>query len=107
MLNATIYKRDQAVGENNTGFNAVLRKLATHCNFGVHLEEALRDRLVCGLQQETIQRRPIILDGVDVQKGNLWASWALARNLQDLKMPFAMRAARLDISLQLVEQGSA
>ena len=51
------YKRDQSVGENITDFSAVLRKLATHCNFGVHLEEALRNRLVCGLQQETIQRR--------------------------------------------------
>lgn len=51
------YKCDQSVGENITDFNAVLRKLATHCNFGVYLEEALRDRLVCGLQQETIQRR--------------------------------------------------
>ena len=51
------YKRDQSVGENITDFNAVLRKLATHSNFGVHLAEALRDRLVCGLQQETIQRR--------------------------------------------------
>ena len=51
------------MGENIT---AVLLKLTTHCNFGVHLEEALRDHLVCGLQQETIQRR----DGVDVQKGN-------------------------------------
>ena len=50
------YKRDQSVGENITDFNAVLRKLATHCNFGVHLEQALCDRLVCGLQQETIQR---------------------------------------------------
>ena len=47
------------MGENITDFNAILRKLATDCNFGVHLEEALRDCLVCGLQQETIQRRPL------------------------------------------------
>jgi len=28
---------------------AELRSLAAHCDFGDYLEEALRDRLVCGL----------------------------------------------------------
>ena len=36
---------------------AELKKLATHCNFGVNLNEALRDKLVCGLQNIQIQRR--------------------------------------------------
>ena len=34
-----------------------LRKLATHCNFGGNLNEALRDRLVCGLRNMQIQKR--------------------------------------------------
>jgi len=33
---------------------AELRKLADKCEFGTHLQEALRDMLVCGLRQEDI-----------------------------------------------------
>ena len=41
---------------------AELRKLADKCKFGNHLEEALRDRLVCGLRQEVIQRKLLTLE---------------------------------------------
>ena len=34
---------------------AALRRLAEHCEFGTTLEESLRDRLVCGISNETIQ----------------------------------------------------
>ena len=53
------HKRDQTDGESVTDYDASLRKLAQYCKFGDHLEDALRDRYVCGLQQETIQRRPL------------------------------------------------
>ena len=36
---------------------AELRRLTEHCNFCDFLEEALRDRFVCGLKYERIQRR--------------------------------------------------
>ena len=58
------HKRDQAVGESITAFDAAIRKLATHCKFGDNLEEALRDRFVCGLRHESIQRR--LLSEVDL-----------------------------------------
>jgi hypothetical protein len=45
-------------------FEAAIRKLATHCHFGDKLEEALRDRFVCGLRHEAIQRR--LLSEVDL-----------------------------------------
>ena len=35
---------------------AELRRLATHCEFKDYLSEALRDRLVCGLRNESIQK---------------------------------------------------
>ena len=44
------YKRNQGSEETVSQFMAELRRLATHCNFGSKLEEALRDRLVCGLK---------------------------------------------------------
>ena len=51
------YKRNQREGETVLAYVAELKKLATHCNFGANLNEALRDRLVCGLQNMQIQRR--------------------------------------------------
>ena len=51
------HKRDQSAGESVAEYDAALRKLATHCKFGNYLEEALRDRFVCGLRNEGIQRR--------------------------------------------------
>ena len=35
---------------------AALRKLAEHCNFGEALDEMLRDRLVCGIANPTVQK---------------------------------------------------
>ena len=51
------YKRNQHEGESILSYVAELRKLATHCNFGGNLNEALRDRLVCGLRNMQIQKR--------------------------------------------------
>ncbi len=51
------YKRNQHEGESVLSYVAELRKLTTHCNFGGNLEETLRDRLVCGLSNEQIQKR--------------------------------------------------
>lgn len=35
----------------------VLKHLSIHCEFGPHLDEALRDRFVSGLRVEAIQRK--------------------------------------------------
>ena len=34
-----------------------MAELRRHCAFGTYLNEALRDRLVCGFRSESIQRR--------------------------------------------------
>lgn len=36
---------------------AVFRGFAVHCEFGGHLDDALRDRFVCGLKSEATQKR--------------------------------------------------
>ena len=51
------HKRDQAAGESIADYDAHLRKLAIHCNFGATLDEVLRDHFVCGLRHDAIQRR--------------------------------------------------
>ena len=38
-------------------FKAELKRLSTPCAFGTHLEEAQRDRFVCGLQSTVAQKR--------------------------------------------------
>ena len=42
------HKRGQNHGESVAEYLAELRRLAARCAFGNYLEEALRDRLVCG-----------------------------------------------------------
>ncbi|XP_022798026.1 uncharacterized protein LOC111336238 [Stylophora pistillata] len=47
----------QLEGESISTFAAKLKHLASTCNFGTHLNEALRDRLVCGLRNKEIQKK--------------------------------------------------
>ncbi|KAL5517509.1 hypothetical protein EMCRGX_G003064 [Ephydatia muelleri] len=49
--------RTRQNGENVATFVSELRQLAMRCDFGAFLEELLRDRLVCGIKDEHIQRR--------------------------------------------------
>ena len=44
-------------GEAIAAFIARLRSLSEHCTFGNSLEDMIRDRLVCGISEETIQKR--------------------------------------------------
>lgn len=38
-------------------FDVNLRKLSEHCSFGATLNDSLRDRFVCGLKNESIQKK--------------------------------------------------
>jgi len=49
------HQRTQGETESVCEFMAALRQLADKCDFHDHLEEALRVRLVCGLQSQGIQ----------------------------------------------------
>ena len=50
------HKRDQKEGEPLADFVAELKRLASKCQFGTHLDDALQDRFVCGLCNENIQK---------------------------------------------------
>ena len=43
--------------ESVADFAAQLKKLSAHCEFGTFMDDALRDRFVCGLRKESIQRK--------------------------------------------------
>ena len=75
------YKRDQAAGESIADFDAALRKLAIHCDFGANLPDTPRDRLVCGLNQEAMQRRLLSEKKLTYDK----AMEAADRNLKGFK----------------------
>jgi len=51
------HKRHQQKDENVSDFCVAIQKLSENCQFGTTLFDALRDRLVCGLASEQIQRR--------------------------------------------------
>ena len=53
----TFHQRNQRPQEPVTEYMADLRRLATHCEFGDFLSQALRDRFVCGLRDSAIQKR--------------------------------------------------
>uniref|UniRef100_A0AAR2J737 Retrotransposon gag domain-containing protein n=1 Tax=Pygocentrus nattereri TaxID=42514 RepID=A0AAR2J737_PYGNA len=56
------HKRNQGEGETVAQYVAVLKKLSEHCEFGGYLEDALRDRFVCGLKCEAVQKRLLTED---------------------------------------------
>ena len=47
----------QVPGESVADYVAELKRLATCCEFGDHLEETLRDQLVCGMHNQGILKR--------------------------------------------------
>ena len=51
------HQRVQKEGESVAQYLASLQKLAEKCEFGEFLDQALCDKLVCGMQNETIQQR--------------------------------------------------
>ena len=48
--------RNRRAGESVAAYVAELRHLSEHCEFGVLLNQMLRDRLVCGVKEPKIQR---------------------------------------------------
>ena len=49
-------QRNQAGGESIADYAAELRRLAATCEFGDFLDDALRDRLVCGMNSTSTQK---------------------------------------------------
>ena len=62
--------RPQQLGETIAMFLAELRHLSEHCEFGITLDEMLRDRLVSGVRDIRIQR-PLLAES------KLTLKWAL------------------------------
>ena len=70
---------------------AELRRLATHCQFGEYLDEALRDRLVCGMRNTAIQKRLLSEPELLLKKAiKLSQAYEVAdKNAQEMQTPQA------------------
>ena len=62
------HQRTQKPGESINQFVMELRRLARTCDFGGFLKEALRDRLVCGLSNISIQKELLREDDLSLQR---------------------------------------
>lgn len=51
------YKREQKQGETIAEYIVELKTMAQSCEFSNFLDRALRDRFICGVSNESIQRR--------------------------------------------------
>ena len=50
------YRQDQKTGESIADYLATLWCLASRCKFSAFLNDALRDKLVCGMQSENTRK---------------------------------------------------
>ena len=62
------HRRDQLPSESVADYVAELRCLSTNCEFEGHLNDALRDRLVCGLRSENTQKRLLAIKRLTLQE---------------------------------------
>ncbi|XDV20801.1 hypothetical protein PO909_026043 [Leuciscus waleckii] len=78
--------RSRQPAETVSAYVAELRRLAHDCNYGVTMEQMLRDRLVCGINDDRIQRR--LLSETDLTFERAFkiavAAEAANKNVQDL-----------------------
>ena len=76
-------------GESIAQFLSELRALAEHCNYGASFDDMLRDRLVCGVEDQPIQRRLLAEERLTLQKATsiALAMETAARNAEPLQNP--------------------
>ena len=71
---------------------AELRKLSEKCEFGDYLEQALRDRLVCGLVNERVQQRLLSESELSLKK-----AFEIAQGMETAqKETYEMRSSTSD-----------
>lgn len=92
--------RVRRTGESIADYIAELRKLAKYCNYGDSLDMMLRDRIVCGIQDEAIQRKLLSESKLTLARASEIAvsMEAAARDAVDLKRSPVLEVQKLQIS---------
>ncbi len=88
------YQRSQAATESVLDYIAELRRLAITCDFDAFLDQALRDKFVCGLKSESIQKRLLTERDLTVTRAVELASGmeTAATDARELKHPASTSA---------------
>jgi hypothetical protein len=86
------HRRNQLGNESIAEYVAELRKMSTFCEFGDQLDNALRDRLVCGLKSDAIQKRLLAVKDLTFKEALDMAQGmeAADRNTKDLQITDAV-----------------
>ena len=83
------HTRTQQPGESVAVFVAELRQLSEHCEFGTTLEDMIRDRLVCGVANSSIQGRLLAEQSLTLKQAHdlARAIETAEKNVRDLQGP--------------------
>ena len=81
--------RSRKAGESVAAYVADLRRLAEFCNFRTTLNKMIRDRLVCGVNRESIQKKLLAEKDLTFERALAIAQGLeeADRNLQEMRGP--------------------
>uniref|UniRef100_A0A670I1V5 CCHC-type domain-containing protein n=1 Tax=Podarcis muralis TaxID=64176 RepID=A0A670I1V5_PODMU len=101
------YHRNQAEGESINNYTTALRQAAMHCEFR-DLDDALMDRIVCGVRDIHLQRRLLAKPDLTLQKAieEAVASEAAERSAQEIRKSSSPRLAREPVPVHHEEASS-
>jgi len=99
------HRRNQASGESISEYVAELRRLATHCEFGDYLEQALRDRLFCGIRHKNTQKRLLSEANLTLTKATEIARSVEAAETQATQLKGTSSAPVMNVKSSKTNQG--
>ena len=92
------HQRSQREEESVSQFMAAIRKLSEHCEFGTFLNDAIRDRFVCGLHSRNIQEKLLTESNLTAKKALEVATSMEAAGKQSLQFHETPRVQRVEVS---------
>ena len=92
------HQRSQREEESVSQFMAAVRKLSEHCEFGTFLNDAIRDRFVCGLHSRNIQEKLLTESNLTAKKALEVATSMEAAGKQSLQFHETPRVQRVEVN---------
>ena len=99
ILFSQFHKQDQKDGESVAEFISELKRLSTNCNY---LDDALRDRFMCGLKKDLIQKK--LLSGSDLNFTKVVETAQSIEAVDKQARPMKMGTTEQDSELNQVSQ---
>ena len=80
------HERKQEIGESVNDFVAAIKKLSLHCEFGYFLNDALRDKLVCGIADIKVRKRLLVERDLTFEKATQIANAIEGAEMESRRM---------------------